>query len=98
MRQNAKITALLALVGAPPLALGAGVIHQFDSGGTEIGNGTGFTSTTDLPLSLDTSTRYVDIIPSSDTDDIPFLTFTGGPSDGRVRFYLGGCVALKWAV
>lgn len=43
----------------------------------------------DLPVTLQTGTRYVDIIPASNSDNIPKLTFTGGPSSGKVQIYLG---------
>lgn len=73
-----RIGILVALAGFGSAALGGGTIYEFDGSGNPIGSGTPFT-TSDKTVSLDSNTRFVDIIPSSNSDDIPLLTFTGGP-------------------
>lgn len=70
------------------IAKGSGTIYQYNSAGGHITPNISI-GTDELTVSLNTSTRYVDIIPSSSTATLPFLIFNSGPSSGFVYFYLG---------
>ena len=93
--------ASLLLVGLlTQSAHAGGRVYQFDANGSIIQIG-GFdwvafnspsdltNSSSDLSIALDSNTRFVDIIPNGSSDNIPRLTFTGGPSASSVKIYLG---------
>lgn len=66
-------------------------VLQYSSSGTALASQS-VSSTQDTSIALNSTTRFVDIIPSSSSADIPLLTFTGGPSSGTIGFYIGSDV------
>lgn len=91
MCMRSVLGCLVGLAGMCAPIYGQGVLYEYNDAGTEI-RSTNFTAMTAMSLGLLSSTRYVDIIPTDSSSDIPKITLSGGPSNGRVRIYMGADV------
>ncbi len=84
---NTRIGIASLLCASVSLAQASTLVKEYDQSGSLIA--TRSIGNSDIEISLDLGTVFVDILPSDNTTTIPKLTFVGGPDFGVVSFYLG---------